>query len=161
MEIKYLKKMLKTPVIDDEENEGISEVKINEIEQAIGKKFPTAFREFLYLGGNDANMIADMNNGCFIGERNWWKEMQQNCTKEIKEEGVEAEKDFWAFAELDGGEQFHFIYFDDGEDPPVYYYCSYHDNEDFTEEYAGIIKMNEKFSDYVNEAINDKKKSGY
>lgn len=161
MDIKYLKKMLKVSSIDDEDNEGISEIQISEIEQAIGKKFPIAFKEFLFLGGNEANMIADMDNGCFIGERMYWKEMQQYCQEEMEQEGVKPEKDFWAFAALDGGEQFHFFYFDDGEDPPVYYYCSYHDNEDFTEEYAGIIKMNDKFSDYINEAIDDKKKAGY
>jgi hypothetical protein len=160
MEIKYLKKMLKTPVIDDEENEGVSEVKIKEIEQAIGKKFPSVFREFLYLGGNDANMIADMNNGCFIGDRNWWKEMQQDCATEMEQEGVKPEKDFWAFAELDGGEQFHFFYFGDEEDPKVYHYCSYLD-DDNGNEYAGIRDTGKKFSEYIDKAIEAREKSGY
>jgi SMI1 / KNR4 family (SUKH-1) len=162
MEIKYLKKMQKTRTIDDRDNEGISEAKINEIELETGKKFPDVFREFLFLGGNEANMIADMDNGCFLenGDK-YWQEMQQYCRDEMASEGVQPEKDFWAFAALDGGEQFHFFYFDDGEDPPVYYYCSYHDNFDTGEEYAGIVKISPKFSEHINQVIESRKKSGY
>lgn len=161
MEIQYLKKMKQTPIIDGIENFGVSEDSIRKIEIEIGKKFPIAFREFLFLGGNEANMIADMDHRLFIYEKPNWQEMQQYCKAAMEEEGVKADKDFWAFAALDGGEQFHFFYFDEGDDPPVYYYCSCHDNDDFTDTYAGIIKINEKFSDYINEEIDNKKRSGY
>lgn len=162
MQIAYLKKMQNTPVIDDEYNEGISEIKINEIEQEIGKKFPQSFREFLFLGGEEANMMADMDNGCFLlnGEA-YWREMQQYCHEEMNNEGVKPEKDFWAFAALDGGEQFHFFYFDDGDDPAVYYYSSYHDNFDTGEEFAGIVKIKDTFSTYINKLIDARKRAGY
>ena len=162
MEIKYLKKMQKTPVIDGEENEGVIESEIDKLEKQIGKVFPIAFKEFLFLGGNRANMLIDMDNGLFYQDKSpHWKEMQENSKTEMAEMGIKPDKDFWVFASLDGGEQCHLFYFDDGDDPQVYYYCSYHDNEDFTEEYAAIEKMNYSFSEYINEQIDDAKKNGW
>ncbi|MEO6670664.1 MAG: SMI1/KNR4 family protein [Ferruginibacter sp.] len=137
MELLYLKKMEKTPTIEDIDNEGISEEQITEIEQSIGKIFPSVFREFLFLGGNEANMIGDMDQGCFVDGEPYWKGFQEECKEEMKNEDVKPKKDFWSFASLDGGEQFYFFYFFDGEDPKVHFYCSYLDDKD-ANLYSGI-----------------------
>jgi hypothetical protein len=39
-----MKKMQKTPVIDDEDNEGVSSELIIKIENEIGKRFPLAYK---------------------------------------------------------------------------------------------------------------------
>jgi hypothetical protein len=159
VEIKYLKKMESNPVIAGKTNRKLSIEKIEEIEGGINKSFPLAYREFLFLGGNGANMIADMDNGCFIDQEPYWKEMRERCLESMAEEKVDPKGDIWIFAAL-GSEQCHFFYFDGEEDPQIYFYCAFFDNEDGTE-YAGIQPMKYTFSEYINEQIDERKVSGY
>ncbi|KQS94309.1 hypothetical protein [Chryseobacterium sp. Leaf394] len=56
MEIEYLKLMKKNPEIDDRINEGIIEKQIAEMELFAKHKFPDAYREFLFLGGENDNV---------------------------------------------------------------------------------------------------------
>ncbi len=159
MEIKHLKKMEKNPEIAETSNIGLPIEKITVIEQQINKKLPAVYREFLYLGGNGANMIADFNNGCYIDETPEWPEQQQRAREQLEEDGVKIERDFWVFADY-GREQWHFFYFDEGDDPPVYYYCSYFTDKE-GDEYPGIKRIADSFSKYINAKIDDKKKNGY
>ena len=163
MEIRYLKKMQKTPVIDNEDNEGISYELIIKIENEIGKKFPLAFKEFLLIGGKSANMLADMNAAICSDDNDddpYWKEQQAYCKAQVKEDNQDLKKDYWAFADLHGGEQFHYFYFDEGDDPPVYYYSAYHLDDD-GKEYAGFKKISSSFSEYINQLIVERKRNGY
>jgi hypothetical protein len=161
MDIKYMKKMEKTPLIDESYNEGMSNVEIVEIENEIGKKFPLAYKEFLLLGGKGANMIADMDHSLlsFVTGEPYWKDVRERCLESMAEEKVDPKGDIWIFAAL-GSEQCHFFYFDGEEDPQIYFYCAFFDNEDGTE-YAGIQPMKYTFSEYINEQIDERKISGY
>lgn len=59
------------------------------------------------------------------------------------------------FLALDGGEQFHFFFYDEGENPPVYYYCSYLDEweNESGEGMPGFKKVNDTFSEYIEKKI--------
>jgi SMI1 / KNR4 family (SUKH-1) len=161
MEIKYLTLMSKTPQIADEENYGITEDEITMVESEAKKKFPKAYREFLFLGGKGANMIGDLNHwvSSYDGEEKYWLERQEIAKEQAEEDGIKIDRDYWVFADY-GREQWHFFYLDEGDDPPVYFYCSYFDDDDGNE-YPGIERINDSFSEYINEAIDDKKKHGY
>ncbi len=101
-------------------------------------------------------MIADMNAGCFIGDEPYWKEGQRLCREGMAEAGFSLQKNFWVFGYLDS-DQFHFFYFDEGDDPPVYWYCSYH-IDDKGEDYAGVIELKRSFSEHINKQIDVAKK---
>lgn len=162
MEYKYMKKMAKTPTIGVTENAPISEEQIKSIEEQIGKTFPKAYREFLLLGGREANMIADMSPGLLSHDYQvkYWEQNQRYAARTMHEAGFDLKKDFWAFAILDTGEQFHFFYFDEGDDPPVYWYCSYHMNAQGNE-YAGVVDLERTFSEHINRQIDYRKAYGY
>ncbi|WP_123956718.1 hypothetical protein [Chryseobacterium mucoviscidosis] len=51
--------MKNNPEIDNRINEGINETKIKEMENFAGHKFPDAYREFLFLGGENNNLGFD------------------------------------------------------------------------------------------------------
>jgi sulfur relay (sulfurtransferase) DsrC/TusE family protein len=159
MKIKYLKKMEKTPDIEGHLNEGITEEQIHEIESKTGYHFPVSYKEFLYLGGNSSSMLANMNHDCYFDEEVIWQERQQIAKEQAEEDGIKIDRDYWVFADY-GREQWHFFYFDEGDNPPVYFYCSYFDDEQGNE-YPGIERLNDSFSEYIEEAIEDKKKNGY
>jgi SMI1 / KNR4 family (SUKH-1) len=159
MKLRYLTKMAKTPVIRDEENEAMTEDEISALELQSGRKFPTAYKEFLYLGGKNANMIAEMNHSILYDDLIFWQERQQIAKEQAEEDGIKIDRNYWVFADY-GREQWHFFYFDEGDDPPVYFYCSYFD-DDQGNEYPGIERLNDSFSEYIEEAIEDKKKNGY
>jgi hypothetical protein len=116
MEIRYLKNLARTPIIDRVKNEGISEEEIDNLEIKIGRKFPQAYREFLYLAGEYSG---------FYGNGNYWRfsklqRMQDDVKRELALENFTMEKDFWAFITFDGGEQFTCFYWDEGDNPAVY-----------------------------------------
>ncbi len=157
--MEYMKKMAKTPAIGNTYNEPCTEAQIQSMEQEIGKQFPKAYREFLQLGGNRANMIADMAANSFIGDEPYWKERQQHCREGMAEAGFSLQKDFWVFGYLDS-DQFHFFYFDEGDDPPVYWYCSYFPDEKGND-YAGVKETKDTFIEHINRQIDEVKKNGY
>ncbi|MBL7725400.1 MAG: SMI1/KNR4 family protein [Chitinophagaceae bacterium] len=132
--------MQTTVEIDGKEDLGMTEAEISTMENRSGKTFPAAYKEFLFLGGKGANMIADLNHQVLSyqdGEE-YWKERQESGPENMKEEDVTVEKDIWVFADL-GPEQFDFFYLDEGDDSKVYYYCAYLDGED-ENEYAGFCR---------------------
>jgi SMI1 / KNR4 family (SUKH-1) len=159
MEIVYLKKMSKVSLIGETYNVPMTDTEIQQLEEKAGKKFPVVYKEFLSLGGKGANMIADMNHRILYDELIFWQERQQIAKEQTEEDGIKIDRDYWVFADY-GREQWHFFYLDEGDDPPVYFYCAYFD-DDNGNEYPGIERINESFSEYINEAIDDKKKHGY
>jgi SMI1 / KNR4 family (SUKH-1) len=161
MKIEFLGRMADTSEIEDEENYGISEAEIALLEQQNKRKFPKAYQEFLFLGGKGANMIAEMNHAVYSydNQDSYWAERQQMAREQLTADKFQIDRDFWVFADY-GSEQWHFFYFDEGDDPPVYFYCSYFDDAEGNE-YPGIERLNDTFSGYINEEIEDKKKNGY
>ena len=138
MEFRYMTKMAKTPIIDDEDNEGMSDSERAEIETEFGKPFPRSYKEFLLLGGKGANIIADMDHSLLsiVTGEPYWKDVRERCLESMAEEKVDPKGDIWIFAAL-GSEQCHFFYFDDEEDPQIYFYCAFFDNE-YETEHTGI-----------------------
>jgi len=128
MEVQYLTLMLETKQIFGITNEPVKEEDIIALQEKLDIMFPKAYQEFLFIGGNSSNMI-NSDHGFYHPLRddlNYMEEIQERVSKFLKGEGLEIEGgDFWVICELDGGEQFHFFYFDDpdaldAENPPVY-----------------------------------------
>lgn len=148
--VKYLELMKENDVINGERNEPVKEEDINALELKIGKSFPKAYKEFLSLGGEFANMISSINHSFTYA-----LERQVYTKNFIKKEKLEIEGgDYWVICELDGGESFHFFYFndpdaEDPENPPVYgSYPAFLD-----EGYSLKEKLADSFSEYIEAKI--------
>ena len=83
---------------------------------------------------------------------------RQDYTKEVlKDYGVSIGENFWVIADLDGGGQFDFFYFndpdaEDPENPPVY--ASYPDLiEDNDPDFPLKKKLANTFQEYIEEKI--------
>ena len=155
--------MGKTPRIGSKENVGVTEGVIEALEAKIDKTFPIAYREFLFLGGVRANMLADMDKGFYrreTGSPYYIEEQQQLASEQLQEMSYKIEKPFWVIADLDSCEQFHYFHFDEGDNPPVYFYCSYMPQSDNTDKPAHE-KIANSFSEYIDNLIDHRKKVGY
>ncbi|WP_326981778.1 SMI1/KNR4 family protein [Chryseobacterium sp. MYb264] len=151
MEINYLKTMKSNPVIVGAKNEGIIESQIIKMEQFSKNRFPNSYREFLFLGGKNNNIFQSSSSSSF----NTFKNLRECVENVLTEDNYKIEKDFWVISALDGGEQFHFFFYDEGENPPVYYYCSYLDEweNERGEGVPGFKKINNTFSEFVEKKI--------
>jgi hypothetical protein len=58
MNIEYLRLMKNTPRLYISDNRGVKEQDIINFEQKLNKNLPKAYKEFLFLGGDGANMIT-------------------------------------------------------------------------------------------------------
>lgn len=162
MEINYLKKMGETPRIGDRINKGVTEEMIANLEAKLNITFPIAYREFLFLGGRYNNILA-MDGGFYKRGENrqyYIEEQQQLAVEQLHEMGYKIEKPFWVIADLDSCEQFHYFHFDEGDNPPVYFYCSYMPQNDNTDKPAHE-KIANSFSEYIDKRIDYRKKVGY
>ena len=158
MNIEYLQLMDSTKRIFGEENEPVKENDITCLEQKLTKTFPKAYREFLFLGGDGANMMGGLNFGFYQGDTyagDVMVEMQNYVKAFLKEEKLVIEGgEFWVIGDLDGGESFHFFYFNDPdavdpENPPVYAsYPAY-----LEDGYPLKEKIADSFSQYIEDKI--------
>ncbi|PKW28987.1 SMI1/KNR4 family protein [Flavobacterium lindanitolerans] len=114
MEILYLKKMEDFPKIGSYKNEGVSETEINNMEQSMNVKFPKAYREFLFLGGNYENLLSNWNRNFYDLDS-----AQEYAREAFQGVGLNM-KPFWCFAEYNNANSSLFFFLDEGEDPPVY-----------------------------------------
>ncbi|HFK5574447.1 SMI1/KNR4 family protein [Elizabethkingia anophelis] len=114
MEIKYLKKMKDTPKIGQWVNRGISEQKIEKLEQEFNISFPQAYKEFLYLGGDFQNCVEWSTNYEYLD----WR--QDNIKESMASVNLHL-KPFFAFADFEGHNCL-FFFLGDGDNPPVYGY---------------------------------------
>ncbi|WP_299212935.1 SMI1/KNR4 family protein [uncultured Dokdonia sp.] len=160
MEIEYLNLMLRYPILQDVENVPVKEEDIIKLETKIDKVFPKVYKEFLSIAGENANVIAFLNHGFYDPVRDdiYYVEEQQEYTKnKLKKYGVSIGGDFWVIADLDGGGQFDFFYFNDAdaedpENPPVY--ASYPDLiEDNDPDFPLKKKLANTFQEYIEEKI--------
>ena len=158
MEIQYLKLMQSTEVVRGEKNEPVKEEDIVALEAKIEKKFPKAYREFLFLGGDSPNMMGNVNIGFYdpgAGDMFGMEVIQENVNKTLIREDLTIEGgEIWAICDLDGGEQFHFFYFndpdaEDPENPPVYgCYPVFIEEDDPIKK-----KLADSFSEYIDKKI--------
>lgn len=144
--------MASTPLIGRRANEGMSESEIEELEKEVGRKFPQAYREFLFLGGKIANMLADLDHSMSDGNGVY---IQDNAATQLAMSNITLQSDYWAIGGLDVCEQFTFFYFNEGDNPPVYYFSIGEKPED------AVKKVASDLSSHVEETIEYRKRNGY
>ncbi|GAB3834339.1 hypothetical protein [Hymenobacter jeollabukensis] len=118
MTIHYLHQMAAHPKLRRWTNEGLTlpAIEALEVEYNQGRPFPQAYCEFLYLGGGHCN-LEDLD----IGLGYAW--LQTRARARLREYGQQIERPFWVTDQLDGCEQFGFIYLDEDQPDPTPYYC--------------------------------------
>ncbi|WP_046744275.1 hypothetical protein [Kordia zhangzhouensis] len=143
MEIEYMQQMVKNPKLYGFVNEGMNLEEIKHLESVYNyeNRFPKAFREYLYLGGNFSNIPFD----------DWGKgfeAMQKRMLKDLADENQSTERPFFAFDNT--ADCYLFIYLDEEvEDPNVYVFIPFAETFDME-----FIKPNGyTFSEFVNETI--------
>jgi hypothetical protein len=147
MEIKYLKKMQQHPKLRSWKNEGMSLAEIEKLEQEYnqGRPFPTAYREFLFLGGEHSN-LGDIDTGVSY---EW---MQQLAREEVAASGKTIDRPYWVTDQLDRCTQFGFIYLDEDTEDPVIYYC--YADKSYHKEFGFIVPRPQgTFSNYINVCV--------
>jgi len=65
MIIEYLQLMQDTKLIFERKNKPVKESDISLLEQKINKNFPKAYKEFLFIGGDGANVIVGLDHGFY------------------------------------------------------------------------------------------------
>lgn len=98
---------------------GISLTEIDVLESSynVGIRFPTALRELLYLAGKSCYVLS-------YGMNKSQQEMQEQAREMLQEENRTIDRPFYAIDFYSDGEQFLFLYLDEGtEDPTVF--CAY------------------------------------
>lgn len=129
----------KFPVLLDE---------IHDLEKKNKITFPESYKEFLSLTGK---YFAPLDVNGLSAEFVILEKANQNARLNLKEYGLEKliTKDFWVIAEMDGSVFIHYIFLDEGDNPPVYTLDmeGYTELPDMKNEFYG--KMTNSFSDYV------------
>ncbi len=154
MNIEYLTLMEEYPKLLGIGNVGVKTKDIEDYENKNNISFPKVYKEFLFLAGSQTNLLSGINGAGFPD----YKYEQQKYTREtLKDYRVSIGENFWVIADLDGGEQFDFFYFndpdaEDPENPPVYasYPAYIEDNEP---EYPIKKKLANTFQEYIENKI--------
>ncbi|WP_452602934.1 SMI1/KNR4 family protein [Pontimicrobium sp. MEBiC06410] len=151
MNIQYLQLMKDTQKIFERTNIGVDIQEIEQFQNQQNVLFPKAYQEFLILGGKRCNL------GLSNTMLDYDLESQNNVKRILKNNNLKIEGgEFWVISELDGGEQFHFFYFNDSEaedpeNPPVYVsHPAYLDEEGDLKR-----KIANSFSEFIDEIINE------
>lgn len=113
MNIEYMNHIQENPILEGFKNRGFSLDKIKQIEQKFnhGKKFPKAFREFLFLAGDFNNIAFDDIDGIL--------ELQEYAKEDMEMAGQILNKPFFAFDVLDS--MYSVIFLDETDDDPKVY----------------------------------------
>lgn len=143
MEIQYLKKLEK--FYNDHPNVskmGVSELKIEQLEQELNVKLPIGYKEFLFLAGNRNSIFGSWESGFE------YLDLIQTNLKESMDDVNLHLKPHFIFGEY-GNDQCLFFFLDEGENPPIYIYAEekFHKNE--KGEYVYYKKTNNSFSDCI------------
>jgi hypothetical protein len=119
---------------------------IREYERKLNLKFPLAYKEFLFLAGDDSgnlNFLPGASDLEMLGKESYRARLFQ----QMKEANVDFDgRPIWVITEMDGFEQFLFFYLDEEvEDPKMFqanlvenirYFPS---NETFSEFMDGLV----------------------
>ena len=149
MEIQYLNKLeeyLKQNNIL--ERSGIPLSEIEKLETLNNITFPKAYKEYLTLTGKYFRPISSTGLSSMFEFVN---DKTKMAKANLKEFGLEKliSKDFWVVSEMDGLVFIHYIFLDEGDNPPIYTLDmeGYTEFPDMRDEFYG--KMTNSFSDYV------------
>jgi len=121
MEINYLKRLGNYPSIDEKKSDYINslkplpELEIVNLEKIYnnGETFPKALKELLHLAGSACYLLE-------YGLSNTREEMQEDAREWLKRYDRSITRPFFVIDVFNGGDQFLFVYLDDGNDPVVY-----------------------------------------
>jgi hypothetical protein len=146
MEIQYLKnvKSLMGKNGWRRENRGVDESEIEQLETQLGKRFPQAYREFLWLTGRRFSPWTESHTLGYLLE----KKVNEYMPEVLKEYGVELPKDNYWVISIENG-SINFFYFDEGENPPIYT-CEF-ESKEYVEDY--LRKSNNSLSEFMDEVI--------
>ena len=142
MEIIYLNNLINPSLEQIRNSRGISESEILLFEQKTGV-LPVALKEFLYLAGEFSISISAnaLNQG--LEDYEFRHEQFQEALDDAK---ISISRPYYALSEVNG-DQFDFIYLDEGENPPVYnIYC-------WDDEKYKLERRAKSFSDWIDQEI--------
>ncbi|WP_343534727.1 SMI1/KNR4 family protein [Pedobacter sp.] len=147
MEIQYLTYLRDSPI----GNWPIKPISLSEIEQLEtlynnGDSFPKALKELLFLAGKYCYVL---DYGVFDD----LQEMQDFVRSEMAEENKTITRPFFAIDVYNLGDQFIFVYLDEGDDPPTYELHYYSDDNDW------IWEVTPTLSELINQGIDKVKQS--
>ena len=145
MEIKYLKQLKDNPnlkpSIGPREGWELSKIEALETKYNNGKKFPLAFREYLFLAG-------DWGGTGVVNED--WDDLREDCQEDLNYFGYKVERPYFVFDNYDS--QYSIFYLDEElEDPKLFILDPYGKNRgEFDLVRPSFIST---FSKLINEAI--------
>ena len=150
MEINYLQVLRDNPARNPNAlgyKAAIDPISLTEITQLElgynnGNPFPKALKELLYLAGKRCYV-------CDYGVYHNHHELQQSVRNYMEEEDRIIDRPFFAIDVYNDGDQFIFVYLDDGDDPTVYE-GHYYDRDDRPD---WICKVYHSLSSYINALI--------
>ena len=161
MEINYLNK-LKDNLQLFKDSKPASIEKINGVENELHIQLPEVLKEFLLLTGDNYDMILRGGGGAKQGIDNLHY-IQNISFNLLKSTGQDIKM---IFPFLEYGDQFLFVYLDEGEDPTVYrfetelFYCG----DDYIPDSStwgypkGVSKVADSFSSMINSVVEYKLK---
>ncbi len=127
--------------------EGCSIEEIETLEKKMNVQFPQAYKEYLFFMGKEHRLYWSGVEFSF----SLLEELQEQAQAVMNEEGYSLEHPFWVINAL-GYDQFHFFYFKDGDNPPVYHWLG--SDESLYNGYAnGITQVNKRFSSFIQEML--------
>ncbi len=118
MEIEYLKKLDETSELNTFVTKGISLEGIVSLEDKYnnGELFPKAFREYLFIGGEQEGTFTVSDD---------WEMLREDFQESLEGNNFTLDRSVFVFDMEDGGNVFLFFYLDeDKEDPDVYLFLS-------------------------------------
>ncbi|WP_300687702.1 SMI1/KNR4 family protein [Chryseobacterium sp.] len=155
MSLQYFKELNEYLIKNKWNNSNVSLASINQLEIKINKEFPKAYKEFLELTGKHFYPIHNSNTG-LGGTFDFLESANENAKEQLKDYGLQniIKRDFWTVAESDGSIYIHYIFFDEGDNPPVYGL----DMEGYTDDSMDSKEFHRKiansFTEYIQNSIN-------
>ena len=150
MTIQYLTKANKWLEKNKKLATGSKESNIHSLEQEYNVSLPKAYKEFLFLGGDEFLPIRRINF-----ELDWLKERILPNEKEwLAEYEIDLKRAYWVFGEGEGA--ITFFYLDEGDNPPVHV-CEMEEKGHIDN---WLRKVSKSFSEYIDFWIEHYKEFG-
>jgi len=148
MSLQYIQKVEDFITKSNKKTFPVLPYEINDLEKKNKITLPKSYKEFLSFTGK---YFAPLDINGLSAEFVILEKANENARSNLKEYGLEKliTKDFWVIAEMEGSVLIHYIFLDEGDNPPVYTL----DMEGYTElpymkdEFYG--KMTNSLSDYL------------
>jgi hypothetical protein len=155
MEIKYLTLLRDNPIGNPSNPDFLRAIKpislqeIAQLEQLYndGGMFPKALKELLFLAGKSCYVLD-------YGRKETMAEMQEDVRRRMTAKSRILPRPFFAIDVYNAGDQFLFVFLDEGDNPPTYEGLYYYDPEvdsDYPQWYHPLgVTLSELIEDGVN-----------